>query len=569
LATDVVVPSSKNAPVRRERYDAIIVGAGITGLYQLHRLRQLNLSVRLLEAGDGVGGTWYWNRYPGARFDSESYTYGYMFSKELQEEWSWSEEFAGQPEVERYLNFVADRLQLRGDIELGTRVAAAHFDEDSNSWSVETEHGRTLTATYFITAVGILSAPFTPPIPEIESFDGECFHTGLWPDKHVDLVGKRVAVVGTGSSGVQIVPIIAEQAASLTVFQRTPNWCTPLNNHPISPEQARVIRKHYREIHRTCMATPTGFKHTMRPESALSVSPEVREAYFEQINGEPGMTMIFKNFCDISTDQSANDLVTDFLARKIKQRVHDPRVADMLIPKDHGYGFKRPPQENGYYEAFNRDNVELVSLFDEPIERFVPEGIQTATRTIALDLIILATGFDAVTGTILRMDIRGKGGRRLKDQWADGPHTYLGIFAERFPNLFIIGGPQSSLGNNPRLTEVQVDWVAHCLSLMKARGDNRIEATSEAVDEWFEHVEDGASKLLNKDAKAWAYGSNIPGKKRAYLLYANGLPTYASFLSEVEKDGYRGLSLSWHPGRETLDDDASLSARSAGSGVPI
>jgi cation diffusion facilitator CzcD-associated flavoprotein CzcO len=522
--------------------DALVIGAGVTGLYQLHRLLQQGFRVRLLEAGSGVGGTWFWNRYPGARLDSESYSYQYFHSDALRDEWEWSEEFAAQPELERYFNFAADKLGLRPYIELDNRVTAATFaDGDDPVWTVRTTRGTVHRTRVLVAAVGILSAPNFPPVPGLDEFRGEWHHTALWPDREVSFADKRVAVIGTGSSGVQIVPVVAREAAHLTVFQRTPNWCTPINNRPITPETYQQVRDTFAELHATCMSTPGGFIHRPLETGALEVSEEERHTHFESLYARPGLTILLNNFRDISTNKDANAALTDFIRDKIRSRVRDPAVAAQLIPSDHTFGMKRPPLENNYFEVFNRPNVELICLAENPIVRFTETGLLTADGTIDVDVVILATGFDAVTGSLNRIDIRGTGGALLADHWADGPRTHLGLQSAGFPNLFFVGGPQSTTGNIPRATETQVEVVIDVVSRMREHGWRRVETTAEAEDAWQEHVESTVRGTVLEGAESWAFGSNVPGKRRRYLLYAGGLPMYRQKCGDAIADDYRGF----------------------------
>ncbi|WP_216892295.1 flavin-containing monooxygenase [Nocardia alni] len=527
-----------------EPLDALVVGAGISGLYQLYALRTAGLKVRLLEAGSGVGGTWFWNRYPGARFDSESYTYAYFFPRELVNEWTWSEEFAGQPETERYLNFVADRLDLRRDIQLETRVTGARWSEAERLWTVTTEHGATVRTRFLITALGILSKPAFPNVPGREDFKGEWYHTGLWPHTNVEFTGKRVAVIGTGSSGVQIVPFVAKDASSLTIFQRTPNWCTPINNFAITPEYAQQLRDDVDKIYELCRTSPGGSKHRPMMTSSLDLTDEQRREHFDRLYQAPGLSMALANFRDIALDRTANANLTAYIAEKIRARVDDPAVAEKLIPTDHGFGQKRPPLENGYYEVFNQPHVELISLADEPMVRITETGIETTKGHYELDMIIFGTGFEAVTGSYRAIDIRGIDDRPLLDHWDNGPRTYLGLQAEGFPNLFFVGGPQSTAGNIPRFTEVQADWVTRCIAHLTAQGHTRIGTSAAAEEEWNEHVLSGIRGTLQETAESWSFGSNVEGRKRAYLLYAGGLPTYRDKITEAESADYKGFELS-------------------------
>ena len=451
-------------------YDAIVIGAGVSGLYQLHKLRELGLKTLVLESGANVGGTWYWNRYPGARFDSESWTYGYSFSKELLDEWDWSEHFSPQPETERYLNFVADKFDLRRDIQCGRRVSAAHYQEETRSWNVTLDDGRHYRTRLLITAIGVLSAPTMPRIPGIETFGGQSCHTAEWPREPVELKGKRVAVIGTGATAVQTIQTIARDVGHLTVFQRTPNWCAPLHNSTIDAGEMRQIRARYDEIFARCHETPGCFIHAPDPRSVFEVTREEREAFWEKLYGEPGFGIWQANFRDILMDGEANALISDFVARKIRQRVKDPAVAEKLIPKNHGFGTRRLPLETRYYEVYNQPNVTLVDINATPIERITPNGIRTSDTEHAFDLIIYATGFDAITGSFDRIDIQGIDGYRLKDAWSEGPRTYLGVLVENFPNLLMVMGPHAGLGNFPRAAEYSVDWVTRLIRHARDNG---------------------------------------------------------------------------------------------------
>ena len=444
-------PSPEGIPVLD--YDAIIIGAGMSGLYQLYRLRELGLRVSVLEAGTNVGGTWYWNRYPGARFDSESYSYGYSFSKDLLEEWDWSEHFAGQPETLHYLNHVADKFDLRRDIQFRSRVTAAHYDENTRSWNIALKDGSRFRTRFLITAIGPLSTPTLPRIEGRESFKGESFHTARWPHEPVDFTGKRVAVIGTGATGVQTIQTIASSVGHLTVFQRTPNWCAPLHNGKIDAEAQKKIKAGYPEMFARCQKTFACFLHTPDPRGAFEVSDEEREAFYEKLYGERGFGIWQGNFRDILIDRKANATISDFVARKIRQRVKNPEVAEKLIPKNHGFGTRRLPLETFYYEVYNQDNVELVDITETPIERITPEGIKTSAKDYQFDIIIYATGFDAITGSFDKIDFRGAGGATLKDKWRNGPQTYLGIMVHEFPNMMMLMGPHTALGNIPRSIE--------------------------------------------------------------------------------------------------------------------
>jgi cation diffusion facilitator CzcD-associated flavoprotein CzcO len=458
-------------------YEAVVVGAGLSGMYQLHRLRGLGLRARVLEAGSGVGGTWYWNRYPGARFDSESWTYGFSFSEAILREWEWSEHFAAQPETLGYCNFVADQLDLRRDIEFDTRVTAATWDDRAGEWEVATLDGRRTRARFLITAIGPLSAPTMPAIPGIALFEGEAYHTGLWPHGPVTFAGKRVGVIGTGATAVQAITEIATTVGHLTVFQRTPNWCAPLHNSPIDAATQQRIKATYAEIFARCRQSYGCFIHDADSRNALDVSAEEREAFWEKLYREPGFGIWMGNFRDVLIDERANALLTDFMRRKIRERVKDPAVAARLIPTDHGFGTRRVPLESGYYEVYNQPNVRLVDLREAPIERVTPTGIRTSDADHGLDMIVYATGFDAITGAFDRIEIRGRHGRRLRDKWADGPRTFLGLSIEGFPNLFTLVGPHNAATfcNIPRCIEQNVEWVAALLARMRERGQVRVD----------------------------------------------------------------------------------------------
>ena len=529
-------------------HDVIIIGAGIAGMYQLYRLRELGLSVRVFETGSGVGGTWYWNRYPGARFDSESYTYAFAFSEELLQDWSWSEHFAAQPETLSYLEHVADRFDLRRDIRFNSRVASAHFNEAANLWDVTLDTGERQSARFLITAIGPLSADTMPRVPGVESFQGQSFHTYRWPQEPVDLAGKRVAVIGTGATGVQVIQTIAPLVGQLTVFQRTPNWCTPLNNRAVSDDEQRQIKGNYPELFKLLRTTPGCYIHNVDPRGTFEVTAEEREAFWEQRYGEPGFGIWQANFHDMLNDPAANALFSAFVARKIRERVKDPAVADMLIPKCHGFGMRRVPQETFYYEAFNLPHVKLVDLKATPIERITETGIRTSDTDYDFDIIIYATGFDAITGAFDRIDFRGVGGQRLKDKWADGPKTYLGMQSAGFPNMLTIVGPHnaSTRCNIPRCIEQNVDWATDLVRHARDTGLFRFEATPAAEAEWTRHIDELAEGMLYTGINSWATGinSNVEGKTvRRILQYQGGAPAYRAKCDEVAASGYAGMVL--------------------------
>jgi cation diffusion facilitator CzcD-associated flavoprotein CzcO len=537
-------PGGGSAP---DLWDAIIIGAGFSGLYQLHKLRdELGLKVRVLEKGSGIGGTWFWNRYPGARCDSESYYYCYSFNKAIEQEWSWSERYPEHTEIRKYLNFVADRLDLKRDIQLDTEVASASFDDASNSWTVETVGGETCRTRFLITAVGCLSAANIPKLPGLETFKGAWYHTGNWPHEGVDLAGKRVGQIGTGSTGIQAAPVLAEQAKHLTVFQRTANYSIPARNRPVTPEEVELTRANYDDVWRRARASANGHPFTVSSRSAVEVSDEERLEIYEKA-WERGGLRFRASFRDILQNADANLTASEFLRSKIGETVKDPKVVEMLTPRDHGFATKRPPIDSGYFETFNRDNVLLVDLKAEPIVAVTETGIRTTAREYELDVIVFATGFDALTGPLLRLNLTGSQGVALKDAWAAGPRTYLGLQTPKFPNLFTITGPGSPsvLCNMPIAIEQHVDWITACLRDMRDKGLTRIEAKPEAAERWVEEVNDAANAtLLPMASSSWYLGANVPGKPRVFMPYAGGLARYAGICADVIQNDYTGFARS-------------------------
>ena len=528
------------------KYDAIVIGAGMSGLYQLYKLRSLGFKVLVIEAGSGVGGTWYWNRYPGARFDSESYSYGYSFSKELLDEWDWQEHFSGQPEVERYCNYVADKFDLKKDICFSSRVSFAHYEKSNNSWSVGTDNGKEFCAQFLITAIGLLSTPTMPKFEGISDFKGSWCHTGLWPKEGIDYQDKKVAVVGTGASGVQAIQDISKTAEHLTVFQRRPNWCTPLHNGPISKKEMEEIRAGYPELFDHCKKTAACFIHTIDPRGTFEVSEKERLAFYESLYAGKGFGIWQGNFRDMLIDEQANKLMSDFVAKKIRERVADPATAEMLIPKDHGFGTRRVPQETFYYEVYNQQNVKLISMLDDPIQKITKNGIQTRFNEFEFDVIIYATGFDAVTGAFNRIDIRGENKVLLKDKWAKGPRTFLGMMVDDFPNMFMILGPHAALGNNPRSIEHNVEWISNFVDYMRKNNLNGAEAPISAVDEWHGLVSGKAESLLSNEVDSWMTGINlnVDGKQtRTVVRYTGTAPEYRARCDDVAKNKFKELHL--------------------------
>ena len=522
-----------------EQFDAIIIGAGVTGLYALYRLRQLGFSARSFEEGSGVGGTWYWNRYPGCRFDSESYTYGYSFSEELLQEWDWKEHYSAQPENERYLNYVADKFDLRQDIRLNSRVMSAVFDQNANQWEVLIEDGYRARGQFLITSVGILSAGYVPEFEGKNTFKGFSCHTGRWPKQGVDLAGKRVGVIGTGASGVQLITEIAKEVSHLTVFQRTANFCAPLRNSLIDDETQKSIKSSYPEIFRKCMETAGSFVHEFDPRSAMSVSPEERLEKYESLWQESGFKKWLSNFYDVMLPGEANEDYAEFFRNKIRERVNDPDVAEMLVPKGHMFGSKRLPCESGYYEVYNQDNVLLVDVKSAPIEGITPNGVETKDAEYELDVIIFATGFDAVTGSLSRLHIEGEGGQTLSDKFSNGPRTFMGVQSAGFPNLFTIN--QASVGNFVRAAEPLVDWVSEAMAYVRDNNFSRMCASEEAEEDWTKHIAEAGAKILRSQADSWYVGANIPGKARGLLTAPDTAPVMRAKRNESAANGYAGF----------------------------
>ena len=524
--------------------DAVVVGAGFAGLYALRKLRdELGLNVQVYETGDGVGGTWFWNRYPGARCDSESFYYCFSFDHDLAQQWEWSGRYPEQPEIERYLNHVADRFDLRRSIALSTRVTRAEFDDAANLWEVETDRGERVRARWVITAVGCLSAANVPDIPGLESFRGDWYHTARWPKGGVDFTGKRVGLIGTGSTGIQATPPIAAQARHLTVFQRTPNFSVPARHAAFLADDQNAIKKNYDAIFKRTKESPAGFPYFPIERKTMDVSAEERKQILDGLWEEGGFKFLWGGFSDLLIDPTANEIASEYIRNRIRETVKDPATAELLCPKDHPYGSKRPPIDTDYYLTFNRDNVELVDIRRSPIEAITPTGLRTSEREYELDAIVFATGFDAMTGSLLKIDIRGAKGLRLADAWAEGPRTYLGIQIAGFPNLFTITGPGSPsvLMNMPVAIEHHVDWIADCIAHMRERGRLRIEPTERAQEAWVEHVADVAKDSLMGKANSWYVGANIPGKPRVVMPYTGGQAIYRERCDEVVKRGYEGF----------------------------
>jgi cyclohexanone monooxygenase len=525
-------------------FDAVIVGAGFAGMYMLHRLRGLGFSAKVIEAGDGVGGTWYWNRYPGARCDVESLDYQYSFSNELQKDWNWTERYATQPEILTYANHVAERFDLMRDIQFETRVTAAHYNDAAERWTVETDKGDRYTAQFCIMATGCLSAARTPDFKGIESFTGATYHTGQWPHEGVDFAGKRVGIIGTGSSAIQSIPVIAQQAAHLTVFQRTPNFSLPANAISLSPDKVKHYKENFDEIKAAARLSAGGVVVLVNEASALSTTAEERDRVFEETWKQGGFQLL-QSYIDLLATKEANETAADFIRRQIRSVVSDPATAELLCPKDHPVGTKRICIDSNYFETYNRDNVKLVDIRNAPIEEITPNGLKTGGKEYEFDIIVFATGFDAMTGTLLRMDIQGKQGASLREKWAAGPRTYLGLQSEGFPNMFMITGPGSPsvLSNMLISIEQHVDWIADCMTDLRAQGKATIEANRDAEDAWVEHVNQVADTTLYPLANSWYLGANIPGKPRVFMPYVGGVGPYRERCKEVRAKGYEGFTV--------------------------
>jgi len=540
----------------KPEFDVVVIGAGFSGMYQLYRLRELGLSVKGIEAGGGVGGVWYWNRYPGCRVDSESVAYAYFWSDRLREEFVWTEHFAGQPEVLRYLNRAADLMDIRKDFLFNNRVRSLTWNDAGGFWSVGLEDmgAIPITARFVITAVGPLSAVQWPKFAGIHTFKGETYHTALWPrdergfgGMHIDFTGKRVGVVGTGSSGTQMVQTIGPVVNEMVVFQRTPNWCMPLGNRPLTQGEREEQHRTWPEIAAVCEKSVSGFPHVSVEKNAVDVPAEEREAFWQRLYRTPGYAFWLANYQDIVVDPKANALVTEFVTRKIRERVKDPKVADKLTPKNHGYGTRRVPMEKNYYEVFNQANVTLVDLYEEPIVSVTPKGVRTAARDYELDAIIYATGFDAIVGGITRLNIVGRDGRRLNDVWSEGPQTFLGLQVHGFPNLLTLVGAHNgaSFCNIPRCSGVQVEWITELFAHIREHGHHRFEATPEAEKKWTELVYETANMTLLANTPSWFTGTNqnIAGREKFVrpLVWAGGNPAYRDICAEVARNGYAGV----------------------------
>ena len=528
-------------------FDAVVIGAGFAGLGMLRRLRdELGMSAQVYEAGGGVGGTWYWNRYPGARCDSESYIYCFSFSKELLQDWDWSGKYPEQPEILSYLNHVADRFDLRRNIQFNTRVTSARFLEDSNRWEIETDQGDRVTAQFLITGIGCISAGNVPDIKGLHSFQGESYHTGSWPHEKVDFAGKRVAVIGTGSSGVQSIPVIAEQAGHLTVFQRTAQYTIPARHATVDRRfLEEEVKPNYAEILEKARWSHGGFPVDPSERSALEVTAEERLETYEAGWAGGGFGFLFGSFKDLTTDRRANDTVSEFIRSKIREMVKDPETVEKLLPTDHPFTSKRALIDTNYFDTYNRENVELVDIRHSPIQEITPKGIRTEDEEFEFDMIVFATGFDAMTGTFFKMDIRGRNDVALKDKWSEGPKTYLGLQVAGFPNMFMITGPGSPsvLSNMPVSIEQHIGWIGDFLQYMREHDIEAAEANADAEATWVSHVNEVAEPTMYMLANSWYLGANIPGKPRVFMPYVGGLGNYRKKCNEIADSGYEGFIL--------------------------
>ena len=546
MPLDAKGAGSTNGKSHTEKLDALIIGAGVAGLYQLHMLRNQGLKVRACDSASDVGGTWYWNRYPGARFDSEAYIYQYLFSEELYKGWSWSERFPAQPEIERWMHYVADRLDLRKDIQFETTITSAHYDEDANRWTVRTDRGETIDTQFLITCCGMLSAPMSNLFPGQDTFKGQIFHTARWPREPVDFAGKRVGVVGIGATGIQVIQTIASEVGHLKVFVRTPQYALPMKNPKYGPADVEAYKARFDELRKTLPHTFTGFEYDFQhrwPDLTPAQRREVLETVYE--NGS--LKLWLASFAEIFFDEAVSEEVSEFVREKMRARLKDPKLCELLIPTDYGFGTHRVPLETNYLEVYHRPNVEAVGIKDNPIECVSPEGIRTADGTLhELDIIILATGFDAGTGALTRIDIRGRGGRSLKEDWGKDIRTTMGLQVHGYPNLFTTAvplAPSAALCNMTTCLQQQTEWISDCIKYMRSRTRTVIEPTAEMEDRWVAHHDETASANLISKTNSWYLGSNVPGKPRRVLSYTGGVGTYRRKCDEVAASGYQGFAM--------------------------
>ena len=535
----------ENEMAQLKSVDAVIVGAGFSGLYLLHLLREQGFTTRVFERAGGVGGTWYWNRYPGARCDVESMQYSYSFDEELQQEWSWPEKYSAQPDILNYIKHVAEKYQLCKDITFNSSVCQAHFEEVSKQWKIVTDTGEEVQARHLIMATGCISTANLPKIPGTNDFSGKIYHTGKWPHEKVDFSGQSVGIIGTGSSGIQSIPVIAAEARHLTVFQRTPHWTVPARNVPMTDEYEKIWKKDYAERRAQMRYSPSGSLRSVAPIdiSALDVSEEDREQAYRERWAAGGMTLL-KSYNDLLTNDAANETAAKWVRQRIAGIVKDPKIADLLSPKTYPIGTKRLCLDTEYYETFNRQNVKLVDIAKEPIERITSKGLEIGDRSFSFDSIVFATGFDAMTGTLLRVDIQGRGGITLQKKWEAGPRTYLGLMSEGFPNMYTITGPGSPSVKSNMMSSIEqhVELVVDTLTHLRENGIETIEPRRSAEDDWVEHVQEVANQTLFPKANSWYMGANIPGKPQLFMPYIGGVGAYRRICEGVVADGYRGFT---------------------------
>ncbi len=530
-----------------ERLDALVIGAGVAGLYQLYQLRSLGLKVRAYDEATGVGGTWYWNRYPGAKFDSESYIYQYLFSEELYKNWSWSERFPGQAEIERWMNYVADSLDLKRDIQFGTKITAAHYNEATGRWLVTTDKGERIDTQFFVTCCGMLSAPMSDLFEGQDSFKGRIFHTSRWPRDEIDLAGKRVGVIGIGATGIQVIQTIADKVGSLTVFARTPQYVLPMKSDPYGATEAEAYKARFEELCEVLPNTFTGFEYDFEHRWA-DLTPEQRRAVLEDIHANGSLKLWLASFAEIFFDAEVSEAVSDFVREKMRERLKDPKLCEILIPSDYGFGTHRVPLESGYLEVYHRDNVSLVGVKDNPIKRITETGIELADGSQhALDVIIMATGFDAGTGALTRIDIRGREGRSLTEDWGRDIRTTMGLQVHGYPNMFTTAvplAPSAALCNMTTCLQQQTEWITDCIAYMREQERQVIEPAAETEEAWVQHHDETANQTLIAKTTSWYLGSNVPGKPRRVLSYTGGVGTYRKKCREVAEGGYQGFAIS-------------------------
>jgi acetone monooxygenase (methyl acetate-forming) len=546
MSDETTNTKEKTEPKAATRLDALIIGAGVAGLYQLYMLRNQGLNVKAYDAASNVGGTWYWNRYPGSRFDSEAYIYQYLFSEDLYKGWSWSEKFPGQPEIERWLNYVADRLDLRKDLQFNTTITSAHYNEATKRWAIKTDSGETIDAQFLITCCGMLSAPLNSLFPGQDTFEGQIFHTARWPNEPVELAGKRVGVVGIGATGIQVIQTIASEVEHLKVFVRTPQYVLPMKNPKYGPKEAEAYKARFDELKKTLPHTFTGFEYDFQHKWA-DLTPEQRRQVLEEIYSDGSLKLWLASFGEMFFDEKVSEEISEFVREKMRARLKDPKLCELLIPTDYGFGTHRVPLESNYLEVYQRPNVEIVSVKNNPVECVTPEGIKTADGTVhELDIIILATGFDAGTGALTRMDIRGRGGRSLKEDWGRDIRTTMGLQVHGYPNLFTTAvplAPSAALCNMTTCLQQQTEWISDCIKYMRSRNQTVIEPTKEAEDRWVTHHDETANATLIARTNSWYLGSNVEGKPRRVLSYTGGVGTYRKKCDEVAASGYEGFAM--------------------------